>query len=107
MVARERRGLRMLLRADTYGRYVSVLVYLPRDRYNTAVRERFSQILRESLGGDSVEFTVRLTESTTARVHFVVHPPKGATIRAVETADLERQYRTDGEAGHGFHSWSR
>ena len=91
MHARERRQLRLFIRRDTYGRYVSVLVYLPRDRYNTTVRERFSEILRDRLGGDSVEFTVRLTESTTARVHFVVHPPKGATIREVDTADLERR----------------
>ena len=39
---RERRAVRMFIRRDTYGRYVSVLVYLPRDRYSTAVRERFS-----------------------------------------------------------------
>src|SRR4051794_5890845 len=91
MQARERRQLRMFIRRDTYGRYVSVLVYLPRDRYNTTVRERFSQILKERLGGESVEFTVRLTESTTARVHFVVHPPKGATIREVDSTDLERR----------------
>ncbi|GAA4697384.1 NAD-glutamate dehydrogenase [Nocardioides conyzicola] len=91
MHARERRQLRLFIRRDTYGRYVSVLVYLPRDRYNTTVRERFSEILRDRLGGDSVEFTVRLTESTTARVHFVVHPPKGAAIKEVDTADLERR----------------
>jgi glutamate dehydrogenase len=91
MHARERRQLRLFIRRDTYGRYVSVLVYLPRDRYNTTVRERFSQILKDRLGGDSVEFTVRLTESTTARVHFVVHPAKGATIPEVDTGDLERR----------------
>src|SRR4051794_36964216 len=91
MHARERRQLRMFIRRDTYGRYVSVLVYLPRDRYNTSVRERFSKILLESLGGDSVEFTVRLTESTTARVHFVVHPAKGEAILEVDTAELERR----------------
>src|SRR4051812_20010283 len=91
MHARERRQLRMFLRRDTYGRYVSVLVYLPRDRYNTSVRERFSELLRERLGGESVEFTVRVNESTTARVHFVVHPPKGATIPEVDTTDLEKR----------------
>jgi glutamate dehydrogenase len=91
MHARERRQLRLFIRRDTYGRYVSVLVYLPRDRYNTAVRERFSEILKQRLGGESVEFTVRLTESTTARVHFVVHPPKGAPIHEVDAADLERR----------------
>ncbi len=91
MSARERRAVRMFIRRDTYGRYVSVLVYLPRDRYNTGVRERFERILQEQLNGESIEFTVRINESTTARVHFVVHLPKGDTLPDVDTADLERR----------------
>ena len=91
MAAGERRAVRMLIRRDTYGRYVSVIVYLPRDRYNTAVRERFERILQERLNGESTEFTVRINESTTARVHFVVHLPKGDEIPDVDTADLERR----------------
>jgi glutamate dehydrogenase len=91
MHARERRQVRMFVRRDTYGRYVSVLVYLPRDRYNTTVRERFSQILKERLGGESVEFNVSVNESTTARVHFVVHPPHGGHIVDIDTVDLERR----------------
>ena len=86
MHARERRQLRMFIRRDTYGRYVSVLVYLPRDRYNTNVRERFSAILKERLGGASVEFSARVTESTTANVHFVIHPPTGGVIADVDIA---------------------
>ncbi len=91
MSARERRAVRMFIRRDTYGRYVSVLVYLPRDRYNTGVRERFERILQDQLHGESIDFTVRINESTTARVHFVVHLPKGDTIPEVDTADLERR----------------
>ena len=91
MFARARRQLRAFVRRDTYGRYVSVLVYLPRDRYSTVVRERFADILRQQLGGDHVEFTARVNESTTARVHFVVHPPKGDHIPDVDVADLERR----------------
>ncbi len=91
MQARERRAVRMFIRQDTYGRYVSVLVYLPRDRYNTSVREKFSRILQERLGAESVEFTVSINESTTARVHFVVHLAKGAGVPDVDTADLERR----------------
>ncbi|WP_028652787.1 NAD-glutamate dehydrogenase [Nocardioides halotolerans] len=91
MSARERRAVRMLIRRDTYGRYVSVLVYLPRDRYNTGVRERFERILQDQLHGESIDFTVRINESTTARVHFVVHLPKGDEIPDVDTADLERR----------------
>ena len=91
MYARERRQLRLFARRDTYGRYVSVLIYLPRDRYNTTVRERFSQILKDRLRGDSVEFTARVNEATTARVHFVVHPRKGEVVPDVDVADLERR----------------
>ena len=91
MYARERRQLKMFIRRDTYGRYVSALVYLPRDRYNTSVREKFVEILKEQLGGDQVEFTVRVSESNTANVHLVVHPPKGGEIAPIDVADLERR----------------
>ncbi len=105
MVARERRALRLVVRRDTYGRYASVLVYLPRDRYNTSVRERFAKILQDRFGGESVEFTVRINESTTARVHFVVRVPKGEAIPDVDTQELERRL---GEASRSwrddFHS---
>ena len=36
---KERRQVRMFVRRDAYGRYLSCLVYLPRDRYTTAVRQ--------------------------------------------------------------------
>ncbi|MDQ6524392.1 NAD-glutamate dehydrogenase [Nocardioides sp. LHD-245] len=97
MRARERRAVRLFIRRDTYARYLSVLVYLPRDRYNTGVRHRFVQILIEQIGKgrigpDAVEFNVSINESTTARVHFVVHLPKGELIPDdIDTADLERR----------------
>ena len=90
MQARQRRSLRMFLRSDSYGRYVSVLVYLPRDRYNTAVRERFSSILTDRLSAAAVDFNVRLDESPTARVHFVVRLADGG-LPDVDTVDLERR----------------
>jgi glutamate dehydrogenase len=91
METRGRRSLRIFVRRDTYGRYVSVLVFLPRDRYNTTVRERFSEILKETFACDSVEFTVRMSESTTAFVHFVLHPAKGEKIPDVDVSELERR----------------
>src|SRR5690606_39630489 len=40
---RERRQLRLFLRKDLYGRYMSCMVYLPRDRYTTEVRLRIQE----------------------------------------------------------------
>jgi len=88
---RERRQLRLFVRRDGYGRYLSCLVYLPRDRYTTAVRERIAGILKSQLGGESVEYTARITESLLARLHFVVRPPRGDVIGDFDQGDLERR----------------
>ncbi len=91
MLTRERRQLRLFTRRDTYGRYVSCLVYLPQDRYNTGVREKLAAILQESLGAESVEFSVRMNESLMAQVHFVARPPKRALIPDFDQLELERK----------------
>ncbi|SEP55533.1 NAD-glutamate dehydrogenase [Streptomyces radiopugnans] len=86
----ERRKLRLYLRQDEYGRYYSALVYLPRDRYTTAVRLRMTDILMEELGGNNVDFTAWNTESVLARLHFVVRVPQGTELAELTHADAER-----------------
>ncbi|MEC4019633.1 NAD-glutamate dehydrogenase [Streptomyces sp. H27-D2] len=86
----ERRRLRLYLRQDEYGRYYSALVYLPRDRYTTSVRLRLIDILKEELGGTSVDFTAWNTESVLSRLHFVVRVPSGATLPDLTDADADR-----------------
>ncbi|MBB1255964.1 NAD-glutamate dehydrogenase [Streptomyces sp. OF3] len=86
----ERRRLRLFLRQDEYGRYYSALVYLPRDRYTTAVRLRLIDILMEELGGASVDFTAWNTESVLSRLHFVIRVPPGTELDALTEADVER-----------------
>ncbi|HEX2074138.1 MAG TPA: NAD-glutamate dehydrogenase [Geodermatophilus sp.] len=73
----ERRQTRLFLRRDPFGRFWSALVYLPRDRYTTEVRLAMQQLLLARLGGTSIEFTARSTESVLARLHFVVRVPVG------------------------------
>ncbi|GGW66358.1 NAD-glutamate dehydrogenase [Streptomyces xantholiticus] len=86
----ERRRLRLYLRQDEYGRYYSALVYLPRDRYTTGVRLRLIDILKEELGGTSVDFTAWNTESILSRIHFVVRVPAGTELPHLTDADTER-----------------
>ena len=87
----ERRGTKLFLRRDDFGRFVSCLVYIPRDRYNTAVRLRMERILREAFQGASVDFTTRVSESKLARLHFVVRMERGEAIPDVEIQEVERQ----------------
>jgi glutamate dehydrogenase len=91
MHLQERRQTRLYVRPDDYGRFLSCLVYLPRDRYTTAVRLKIESILRETFGGTSVEFTTRVTESVLARLHFVVHVPVGQGIPAYDETDLQER----------------
>ncbi len=66
-----RRAL-LFLRADRLEYFLSCLVYLPRDRYTTAVRLQIEDILVREFGGTSLEFTARVTESPWALLHFMV-----------------------------------
>ncbi|WP_299034486.1 NAD-glutamate dehydrogenase [uncultured Pseudokineococcus sp.] len=78
-----RRGPSAFLRPDPWGRYVSVLVYMPRDRYTTAVRLRISELLRRAFRADSVEYNVWVASSVLSRIHFVVRAPEGRGDLAV------------------------
>ena len=69
----ERRTVRMLVRRDPYHRFYSCLIYVPRDRYNTEVRQRFEKIVLDGFKGTSVETQVQISGSNHARVHVVVH----------------------------------
>ncbi|MEU9459984.1 NAD-glutamate dehydrogenase [Streptomyces sp. NPDC058322] len=86
----ERRRLRLYLRQDEYGRYYSAIVYLPRDRYTTGVRLRLIDILKEELGGTSVDFTAWNTESILSRLHFVVRVPPGTELPDLTDAEADR-----------------
>ncbi|AYY15247.1 NAD-glutamate dehydrogenase [Actinobacteria bacterium YIM 96077] len=87
----ERRQLRMFVRRDDYGRYLSFLVYLPRDRYNTDVRERIQRLLLDATGGGSIDFTARVGESVLARLHFVVRKSPEQPLPDIDAEELERQ----------------
>ncbi|MGO9802062.1 MAG: NAD-glutamate dehydrogenase [Steroidobacteraceae bacterium] len=68
----ERRTVRLLVRRDPYQRFYSCLVYVPRDRYNTEVRQRIERIALEGFAGVSVESQAQISGSSHARVHVVV-----------------------------------
>src|SRR6476469_2817726 len=87
----ERRRTRLFLRRDEYGRFMSCLIYIPRDRYTTAVRLKMEALLRAAFLGSSVNYTTRVSESVLARLHFVVRVRSGEAIPEVDEALLEQQ----------------
>ena len=87
---RERMQTRLFLRKDIYGRYVSCLIYLSRDRYNTKVRIAVQEILRRVLGGAQIDYSAVVDEGPIARLHIVVRAARGRNLADADVATLEQ-----------------
>ncbi|MGP1397249.1 MAG: NAD-glutamate dehydrogenase [Inquilinaceae bacterium] len=97
----DRQRTALFVRQDPYERFVSALVYVPRDRYNTDLRRRFAAILEKALGGAVTAFYTQLTEGVHARIQFIVRTTPGA-IPAYESDDIERELI---DAGRSWADW--
>ncbi|MFL6267233.1 MAG: NAD-glutamate dehydrogenase [Actinomycetes bacterium] len=89
----ERRRVRLFMWHDDYGRFVSALVYVPRDRYTTTVRRRIEVVLNEAFPGASFDFQVWLSESVLARLHFIIRMPPGQ-MPSYDAKELEAKLAT-------------
>jgi len=78
MALTEEQRPRLFLRQDPYGRFISCLVYAPRERYDTQARERMQRILTEALDATEVEYTVSVSAAALARILFIVRTRPGA-----------------------------
>ncbi|MDC9720662.1 MAG: NAD-glutamate dehydrogenase [Gammaproteobacteria bacterium] len=95
----ERHNLRLFLRLDTFGRFATALVYVPRERFNTQLRMKMQDILMREFDGTSVDFNVMFSEQPLARVQLTVH---GKDIHSTpfDIDDIEQQMRD------GMLAWS-
>jgi glutamate dehydrogenase len=86
----ERPRVRVLLRRDAFRRFVSCLVFVPRDKYNTQVRQRIETVIREAFFASSMESQVQIAESNLARIHMVARTNPGEDLR-IDADALERR----------------
>lgn len=87
----ERRQVRLFARTELFGRFVSALVYFPRDRYTTEVRLRMEEILLDAFGAESIDHSARVSESVLARLHFVIRMPRGKNVPTTDLDGLEQK----------------
>ena len=73
----ERQRIALFARQDPFQRYVSCLVFVPRDVYTTELRHRFVRILEDAFGGVVSTFSTQLGDEPLARVHFIVRTTPG------------------------------
>ena len=93
----ERPKVRVFARFDRFDRFVSALVYVPRDRYDTEVRKKIHEILAKTFDGRPSAATPTIDNSMLARVHYIVGRNQGprpqVDIRTLE-ADIRAAIRT-------------
>lgn len=89
----ERRRIRMFARMDVYRRFISCLVYVPRERFNSELREAIQNVLNESFNAEEITFSTHFSESVLARIHFIIRiNPKDSAeydLHAIEKKLIE------------------
>ncbi|CCV10818.1 NAD-glutamate dehydrogenase [Mesorhizobium sp. STM 4661] len=88
----ERPRVRALVRADQFDRFVSILVFVPRDRYDSVVREKIGTYLKTAFEGRLSAYYPAFPEGGLARVHFIIGRSGGKTPK-VEQAAIEAAIR--------------
>ncbi len=77
----DRPRVRVLPRLDRFDNFVSVLVYLPRDGYDSELRERIGAFLAERYAGHVSAYYPFFPEGELVRVHFIIGRAGGPTPR--------------------------
>ncbi|MEX0699600.1 MAG: NAD-glutamate dehydrogenase [Acidimicrobiia bacterium] len=72
LALQETHQVRLFIRRDLLERSVSVLVALPRDRFNADLRKRLQDLFTRRFNASSCEYHLELGETDPARIHFTV-----------------------------------
>ena len=90
MQLEERPRVRVLARRDRFDRFVSVLVFVPRERYSSAARAAIGGFLAEVYNGRVSAFYPFFPEGPLVRVHYIIGRSEGQTPNPERTALEDR-----------------
>ena len=68
----DRPRTRIFVRRDRFDRFLSILVFVPRDKYNTDIRAKIGNVLATSYGGRLSAFYPMFGDAPLARVHYII-----------------------------------
>jgi len=89
----DRPRVRLFARNDPFDRFISVLMFVPRERYDSGVRERAGKILADAYEGRVSAYYPSFSDAPLARVHYVIGVTPGKhgepDLAALEAAVAE------------------
>ncbi|MGH9844076.1 MAG: NAD-glutamate dehydrogenase, partial [Blastocatellia bacterium] len=86
----ERQRLRLFVRRDPFDRFISCLIYAPRESYHTDLRKRWQAILQQSFNGESTDSSSLVSSAVLVRSLITVRTDPG-NIPDYNVADIERR----------------
>lgn len=102
----ERKRIRLFARRDIYGRFISALVFVPRDHFNTQLRMMMQKLLEQEFGASESTFSTRFSESILARIHFILrvdpNDPREVDIKALEDKLIDAGRSWEDEFGESI-----
>ncbi len=99
LAAGERQRLRLFVWRDPYERFLSCLIYVPREAYSTELRMRLQGILMSAFEGTHADYEVALGNAILARVHLTIRTAPGHVpdydVKALEASLTDAARRWD------------
>ena len=90
----ERRATRVFVHPDPFDKFVSCIVYIPREHFSTSAREKIQQVIGEKLDSTENEYSTQfLPESVLVRIYLVyqVDNKKHIEVQSSELEELVKQ----------------
>jgi len=97
----DRPRTKLFMRRDQFDRFVSCLLFVPRDRYNSKVRELAGERIRAAFNGRLSAFYPSFGDAPLARVHFIIgldpfsHPEPDPAELDREVAAIARTWEDE------------
>lgn len=95
MHMQERKQIRLFARKDIYNRFYSCLVYIPKDIFNSNIRQKVGDILLEGLGGTELNYSTFFSESILTRVDFIIRLPIEKANKAQKNININSKLNLD------------
>ena len=82
--------MHLFIRRDLFERFISCMVFIPRERFSTQLREEIQRLLENAYQGTVTAFYTQMTDSPLARAHIIIQTEPG-NIPVVDEQELTKQ----------------
>jgi glutamate dehydrogenase len=92
----DRPRIRLFTRTDPFDRFISILAFIPRERFHASLRERIGRILARAWGGRLSAWYPQLSDAPLVRIHYIIgvtpgeHPTPDPVALEAEVAEAGR-----------------